>query len=749
MRPPRFSDDPTLPHHTACRASSTLHLPFPPPPCRSHRRGAALGVQFVNAQIPLGTQHFAFFYPVFSARDCALDPNVAMESLLLNGGFVYFDGLKPVQGKWQSSILGINVICPEGSAGILQFDGPYPLGPEAQRELQHQERMQPVTLAAIRQAGAESFAWVHPGEFGEGLGNVPAAYGAFTYTSRLGGGGEAIYFPFKVAPKQSRRGSDGGRRPGGGKADGKYSATHFLNLASSESQPEKKRKNLVTALMMASDDGDAETMQTVLLRGQEMDVTVDETGEDGQTALMTAAEGGHTHLVDTLVRQGADVWRRRKSDGKTALEAATQEATKDGDEDIPKRIACFEAATALLLPAFKQKAGEALIQAVKVASGALRQAKRQKQTSAELADELGVWHGVAQLTAAALLRTLDANQLRRLLEVPKGREALAEAVQHECKLVLGDTGVQLLLVSRWRGKLLEQLATAEARTPLGTRVPLPPALYTAQLLTFVLLLLPLNLLLLPVVTLLPLVEGWLLRLLPRLGGAIGGGYRKNSPFQREGYSETLHFYWASLYLLNVPFLRFVLASLFSLLLVSFITAMPPALDGHPVPREYPPLLLWCVAGLIFEAHAFYLDASAWRADPLKYMEAGGLVLASASLASDVIRDGDERATLSGEDWQVRPPPPPPGAAAAASVHVRGGAPYAASHRCRRGPSIKPTPILPAALTRLHRSLHLRLSRPRACSPSRWPRSGPRSGCASCVCSPRSARSCSCSSRRAA
>ena len=73
-------------------------------------------------------------------------------------------------------------------------------------------------------------------------------------------------------------------------------------------------------------------------------------------------------------------------------------------------------------------------------------------------------------------------------------------------MVLGDTGVQLLLVSRWRGKLLEQLATAEARTPLGTRVPLPPALYTAQLLTFVLLLLPLNLLLLPVVTLLPLVE---------------------------------------------------------------------------------------------------------------------------------------------------------------------------------------------------------------------------------------------------
>ena len=35
------------------------------------------------------------------------------------------------------------------------------------------------------------------------------------------------------------------------------------------------------------------------------------------------AKGGHTHLVDTLVRQGADVWRRRKSDGKTALEVAT------------------------------------------------------------------------------------------------------------------------------------------------------------------------------------------------------------------------------------------------------------------------------------------------------------------------------------------------------------------------------------------------------------------------------------------
>ena len=59
-------------------------------------------------------------------------------------------------------------------------------------------------------------------------------------------------------------------------------------------------------------------------------------------------------------------------------------------------------------------------------------------------------------------------------------------------------------------------------------------------------LLPLNLLLLPVVTLLPSAEGAIVARLRKLGS-----YRSHSKNEREGYSESGRFYWASLFLLKV------------------------------------------------------------------------------------------------------------------------------------------------------------------------------------------------------
>ena len=160
-------------------------------------------------------------------------------------------------------------------------------------------------------------------------------------------------------------------------------------------------------------------------------------------------------------------------------------------------------------------------------------------------------------------------------------------------------------------------------------------------------------------TLCPPLEGWIVRALPRLGS-----YRKNTVSQRHGFSETYSFYWASLYLLNVPLLRFVLSTLSSLALATCLTLMPPAVDARLAALELggegeggpprPPdgatvLLVWTVASLIAALRNLAIDATAWRSDPLNYLMLPALVLASAALASTFARYHE----VGGADFAAR------------------------------------------------------------------------------------------------
>ena len=263
-------------------------------------------------KIPPGTKHFAFLYPVEAAATAALNILLPMESLMVNGGFVYFDAT--------CRVLGINVICTTGSAGILNFDGPFELGREAQRELKSQGRMQAVTIPFLLRCSARSFAWIHPGEFGAGVGRVTAEYGAFAYTSTANGGGEGIYFPMKIKQKQTARRFSGGcgqGTPGFLRSKHSAAALDFLRSGSPElggGGGEEDRRRRQAALWMASGDGDAETCCKALQEGAE----VDRQDEDGHTALSHAAEGGHSSLVKMLVQRGANVWLQANDDGHTA-----------------------------------------------------------------------------------------------------------------------------------------------------------------------------------------------------------------------------------------------------------------------------------------------------------------------------------------------------------------------------------------------------------------------------------------------
>ncbi len=75
-----------------------------------------------------------------------------------------------------------------------------------------------------------------------------------------------------------------------------------------------------TALMEAADDGDTEAVRLLIKHG----ANVNAANEDGCTALMMAADEGHTQAVRVLIQAGADLNARDK-EGKTALMMAEHE----------------------------------------------------------------------------------------------------------------------------------------------------------------------------------------------------------------------------------------------------------------------------------------------------------------------------------------------------------------------------------------------------------------------------------------
>jgi len=139
------------------------------------------------ANIPKNATHFAFVYPAPGAKAQEAQACSPELSLLLYGGYAYFD-----ENKF-ANLLVLNSIAGPGVG--LTFDGPYRLHAKAQQALVKQARLHPTTLIPIMDAGAKSFGWVNPDENGsEWLGDVPAEYGAFAYCSDRLGKEQGVFF---------------------------------------------------------------------------------------------------------------------------------------------------------------------------------------------------------------------------------------------------------------------------------------------------------------------------------------------------------------------------------------------------------------------------------------------------------------------------------------------------------------------------------------------------------------------------
>ena len=150
----------------------------------------------------------------------------------------------------------------------------------------------------------------------------------------------------------------------------------------------------------------------------------------------------------------------------------------------------------------------------------------------------------------------------------------------------------------------------------------------------ILIILPCNLLLLPLVVVFPSIEGAVSARLPKLGGRIDP-YLPDSSFEREGYSQRYLLYWESAFVLNVPIIKYLLYSLISLGLALAVTIGAGAeMEKAPEDRSHWlwALLFWTVAAVYSELEDIWGDYGWWSADELNYGEIASLTLATTSLS---------------------------------------------------------------------------------------------------------------------
>ncbi|MCW8944596.1 MAG: ankyrin repeat domain-containing protein, partial [Sedimenticola sp.] len=83
-------------------------------------------------------------------------------------------------------------------------------------------------------------------------------------------------------------------------------------------------KDGTTALYMASQNGHATVVQTLLDKGAKIDLQA----KNGITALIVASYMGHQRIVKALLAEGANT-RLRKNGGGTALKYAKKEKIKE------------------------------------------------------------------------------------------------------------------------------------------------------------------------------------------------------------------------------------------------------------------------------------------------------------------------------------------------------------------------------------------------------------------------------------
>ncbi|KAL1527432.1 hypothetical protein AB1Y20_016098 [Prymnesium parvum] len=556
----------------------------------------------VKAGFPEGVRYFAYLHPVREleqlneaqiARLMTVDAHVEQEmSVLRMGGFVYLDQ--------KGTLLRINAITADGGIGELCFEGPAPVNPMALARLRQQERLRPVTLKALREAGAVEFAWVNPQEFGAKLGPLRADFGAFAYTGGRVDGKEteAIYFAVSVSRNQ----------PVNDQCPDKGIKTSFHNL--------KKRKTVsaITSSALRSTsrhlallaptssqhffvacvNGEQSRIQQLLDLDGEL---LHERDENGLTGLMHAVKFGRRALANFLVERGAELLARDEKN-LTAIDLALDRPESDPHELVER----LHTAIDLLLSIFPTSAGATLSYAVAVVHIATMQAHRLKAVATERSEELLRCSERAQSVAAALVETLSPAQLTSLLATKCGKQAIRDAVQAGCKVLLGRSVLQRSLQQQWRGKLIDQLMSGTVYHPTGLPYVMATRNYLRLAVLTVGIVLPFNVLLLPLVTVCPplgqLVQHHWLRKL--------GRFKRDSAMEWHGFDEKLELYLPSAFILDTPFIKFALY-------VSFSTGLAVSLTNVSLVERGDNWLitLWVITSLVSELQEWRVNGSAW------------------------------------------------------------------------------------------------------------------------------------------
>eukprot|EP00051_Salpingoeca_urceolata_P013373 m.167766 g.167766 ORF g.167766 m.167766 type:complete len:619 (+) comp17776_c0_seq5:285-2141(+) len=139
------------------------------------------------ANIPSTAHSFAWCHG--STRLCQSLHDQSMKSLLCHGGYFYFDV--------EHTIVQVNAVVHMQTQSLVQFGVAHELPEETCRKLKH--RFRPVTLEFQTAKGAESAAWVLPGET---IGTTAfGGYGGFAFTFSEQSGVKNRYFPvMSVSP---------------------------------------------------------------------------------------------------------------------------------------------------------------------------------------------------------------------------------------------------------------------------------------------------------------------------------------------------------------------------------------------------------------------------------------------------------------------------------------------------------------------------------------------------------------------
>lgn len=651
---------------------------------------------FINVTIPPSQRagfglhqhadYFAFVYPAFvsdltkdvegrgtkkaskkmsdlsDAQINKLDQST-ISSLLLEGGFMYVNS--------QGVIQDVRAVMDNGPTEMTWATACV-LGHKAQEELINQGRFMPVKMAELRNQGALSFAWINPGEFERNLGAQESPLGAFAYTPSDGGShgeegggvcgsGQGVYFALTLGAARSLE----------ERVDGLLKEVEEIKEGGKDGSGWRMKLQQDKAQLLMFDCVEKCELSLVRRLLESFSVLARALDSSHRSMLQHACHAGSLPMVELLLEWGATVTLDLAEDGAVKGVAELQEALKYNNHAL---------ALKLLPHLFVESSSEALYQTVVVINHAYCLSRQMLSNDTDYAERLHTASDEAQLVGAALLDTLSDGDLVQLLQSDRATEALREAVKSRAMYLVGRPRVQVYLRQIWRGRLFHQLISGKVHTPPPTKpesepepkphpnphphphpIPIPNShphpphpnpnpnqVYTplrdvvemsaaenARLWAIaILVILPCNLLLLPLVVVFPSIEGAVSARLPKLGGRIDP-YLPDSSFEREGYSQRYLLYWESAYVLNVPIIKYILYSLISLGLALAVTIGAGAeMEKAPEERSHWlwVMLFWTVAAMYSELEDIWGDYGWWSADELNYGEIASLTFATTSLA---------------------------------------------------------------------------------------------------------------------